>query len=257
MDRKNRNKASHFFKKEGFYLSLFVCLCIVATMAAVAARNSKNIKSSTPVTINKNNPSIENNDPSKQQNTVAVPSNATQVKETGGTDKTKTAENSTPAKPTTTTTPAVQTSAKPVLSFTKPVAGTLLLGFSDLANIEPTDSQTLQSVETVNGMYINCKLGMDVFAAESGTVVDNSTATNFGEVITIKHDSGYKTVYGNLAQNLNVKVGNKVTKGQKIGVVGNTSNHYPTYKALSDGFIFFQVLKNEVPVDPVTCNIKY
>jgi murein DD-endopeptidase MepM/ murein hydrolase activator NlpD len=254
MDKKNRNKATHFFKKEGFYLSLFVCLCIVATMAAVATRNFKNVKTKAPVAISKDNNDNKKTKP-VDNNTVEVPSNATQVKETGGGDKTKTAENSIPAK--TDTAPAVPTAAKPALSFTKPVVGTLLLGFSDLANIEPTDSKTIQSVETVNGMYINCKIGQDVFASESGTVVENTTATNYGVVVTIKHANGYKTVYGNLADNAIVKVGSKVTRGQKIGVVGNTSNHFPTYKALSDGFIFFQVLKNEVPTDPVTCNIKY
>lgn len=249
MDKKSRNKTSNFFKKEGFYVILFVCLCIVATVAALVARNSRvfNGKPSVAITESKVDSTIKD-----VGNKVQGPTNATEVKNNKPTDeKTNTAQVET--KPA----PVVQTTAKPILSFVKPVAGTLLIGFSDLAPIEPTDSKTLQSVETVNGMYINCKIGQDVFSSESGVVVENNSAINYGQVLTIKHENGYKTVYGNLSETPKVKVGDKVVRNQKIATVGKTSNHYPSYKALNDGFIYFQVLKNDVPVDPTTCSIKY
>jgi len=249
MDRKSDNKILNFFKKEGFYVVLFVCICIFATVVALTAKSNKSVNGKPPIAIKNNTTKQKEKDINVK---TEVPSNATQVKETKTNEKEKTAQVTTPA-----SVPAVQTAAKPVLSFTKPVAGTLLLGFSDLAEIEPTDSKTIQSIETVNGMYITSKIGQDVFAAESGEVVDNSASINFGQVITIKHENGYKTVYGNLAEKLNVKVGDKVTKGSKIATVGKTSNHYPSYKALNDGFVYFQVLKNDVPIDPVSCGIKY
>lgn len=249
MDKKSKNKVSNFFKKEGFYVILFVCVCIVATVAAITVRNNRTIKSKAPVAIKTNQTKqVQNNSQAKTQ----IPSNATQVQQNKNNEKQKTAESEAAA-----TSPSVQTSAKPALSFTKPVSGNLLLGFSDLAEIEPSDSKTIQSMETINGMYISCKIGQDVFASESGVVVENNTADNFGQVVTIKHENGYKTVYGNLAEKPNVKVGDKVSKGQKIGSIGKTSNHYPSYKALNDGFLYFQILKNEVPIDPVSCNIKY
>ena len=43
MDKRLFDKSSNFFKKEGFYVILFVCLCIVATIAAVTARNNKTV----------------------------------------------------------------------------------------------------------------------------------------------------------------------------------------------------------------------
>ena len=249
MDKNSRNKTSNFFKKEGFYVILFVCLCIVATVAAVVARNSKVFNGKAPVAIIDSE--VKPTD-SSVENKVQGPTNATQVKDNSIDQKTKTAQ--VEIKPVV---PAVQTAAVPVLSFVKPVAGTLLLGFSELSPIEPADSNTIQSIETVNGMYINCKIGQDVFSSESGVVVDSKSAINYGQVLTIKHENGYKTVYGNLSETQNVKVGDKVVRGQKIATVGKTSNHYPSYKALNDGFIYFQVLKNDVPVDPTTCNIKY
>lgn len=248
MDKNSRNKTANFFKKEGFYVILFVCLCIVATVAAVVARNSKVFNGEPPVAIIESKVKPTNN---SVDTNVQAPTNATQVKGNTVDQKASTAQ------VTTTPAPAVQTTAKPILSFVKPVAGTLLLGFSDLAQIEPTDSKTIQSIETVNGMYITCKIGQDVFSSESGVVVDSNSAINYGQVLTIKHENGYKTVYGNLSETQKVKVGDKVVRGQKIATVGKTSNHYPSYKALNDGFIYFQVLKNDVPVDPTTCSIKY
>lgn len=35
MDNKSNKSLSNFFKKEGFYLILFICLCIVATVAVI------------------------------------------------------------------------------------------------------------------------------------------------------------------------------------------------------------------------------
>ena len=43
MDKKLFNKTLNFFKKEGFYVILFVCLCIVATVAVITAKNNKHI----------------------------------------------------------------------------------------------------------------------------------------------------------------------------------------------------------------------
>ena len=40
MDQNKKNKVKDFFRKEGFYLVLFVCLCIVATVAAFIIRKN-------------------------------------------------------------------------------------------------------------------------------------------------------------------------------------------------------------------------
>ena len=247
MDNNSRNKTANFFKKEGFYVILFVCLCIVATVAAVVAKNSKIFDGKSPVAITEK--VMPANKPANIK--VQVPNNATEVKNNPVIQKTDTAKAQIAPAPT------VETAAKPALSFVKPVVGTLLLKYQELAQIEATDSKTVQSFETVSGMYITCKIGQDVFSSESGEVVASNVAVNYGQVLTIKHENGIKTIYGNLNDTTKVKVGDKVVRGQKIATVGKTSNHYPTYKALNDGFIYFQVLKNDVPVDPITVNIKY
>ena len=58
---------------------------------------------------------------------------------------------------------------------------------------------------------------MSVFAVESGTItaVENNFA--FGTIVTITHRDGFVSTYASLADNVPVKKGDTVTKGQKIG----------------------------------------
>lgn len=72
--------------------------------------------------------------------------------------------------------------------------------------------------------------GGDIVAAESGTVI---TATNlgnrsFGKYVEIKHSSGSVTLYAHLSS-YSVSVGQKVNKGEKIGVMGSTGNSTGTH----------------------------
>ena len=40
MDQNKKNKVKDFFRKEGFYLVLLVCLCVVATVAAFTIKKN-------------------------------------------------------------------------------------------------------------------------------------------------------------------------------------------------------------------------
>lgn len=65
-----------------------------------------------------------------------------------------------------------------------------------------------------------------IFAAASGKVrfLDNSpTRTGFGKYLIITHDNGYETVYAHLAS-ISVRLGERVSQGQKIGMKGTTGN---------------------------------
>ncbi len=42
--KKPSNKKSNFFKKEGFYVVLFLCLCIVAAIAAISVKSNSHVK---------------------------------------------------------------------------------------------------------------------------------------------------------------------------------------------------------------------
>ncbi len=44
MEKKPSNNKSNFFKKEGFYVVLFLCLCIVAAIAAITVKSNSHVK---------------------------------------------------------------------------------------------------------------------------------------------------------------------------------------------------------------------
>lgn len=78
--------------------------------------------------------------------------------------------------------------------------------------------------------------GSDIYAANNGTVTaaaENCTVGNAscngrrGNYVTINHNiGGYSTTYMHM-DHVNVKVGQVVSRGQKIGTMGNTGEVYP------------------------------
>ena len=77
--------------------------------------------------------------------------------------------------------------------------------------------------------------GSSIYAANNGIVtvaaggcVSGNVSCNGkrGNYIIINHNAGYYTVYMHLST-INVKVGQTVARGQKIGTMGNTGEVYP------------------------------
>lgn len=62
-----------------------------------------------------------------------------------------------------------------------------------------------------------------IFAAESGTVETAGTMNGYGNTVIINHGNGLKTLYGHMAS-INVKSGQKVSKGDQLGIMGATGN---------------------------------
>jgi murein DD-endopeptidase MepM/ murein hydrolase activator NlpD len=71
------------------------------------------------------------------------------------------------------------------------------------------------------GIDIGAPSGTSIVAAGSGTVVTASYSGAAGNFIMISHGNGVFTVYMHCSQLL-VSVGDSVSKGQKIGLVGST-----------------------------------
>ena len=68
-----------------------------------------------------------------------------------------------------------------------------------------------------------CGYGSNIFSAESGEVVTVSYKYDNGQYIVIKHDNGYYTMYAHLCSGCTyVKQGDRVTRGQPIGGMGQT-----------------------------------
>ena len=62
-----------------------------------------------------------------------------------------------------------------------------------------------------------------IFAAEAGTVESAGHRGSFGNLIVINHGNGMKTKYAHMSS-ISVSSGQKVSKGQTLGVMGRTGN---------------------------------
>jgi murein DD-endopeptidase MepM/ murein hydrolase activator NlpD len=94
------------------------------------------------------------------------------------------------------------------------------------------------------GMDFTAPLGTDVFATGNGTVVGMvSSQRGFGKHIIIDHGFGYSSVYAHLS-NFNVRVGQKVKRGDIIGYVGNTGTSVANH-------LHYEIKLNGQNVDPV------
>lgn len=68
-----------------------------------------------------------------------------------------------------------------------------------------------------------CGYGSNIFAAQSGTVVQSGYKYDNGQYVTIDHHNGYYSMYAHMCNGCRyVKVGDNVVKGQVIGGMGRT-----------------------------------
>lgn len=65
-------------------------------------------------------------------------------------------------------------------------------------------------------------------AADNGTVVEAGYDGSFGNKVVINHNNGMKTIYAHMSS-IHVSVGQTVSRGQQIGVMGSTGNSTGTH----------------------------
>ena len=109
--------------------------------------------------------------------------------------------------------------SKPVLGW--PVVGEVVSAFSAS---ELTYHEVLGDWRTHNGVDIAADVGTEVLAATGGTVESISNDPLTGTTLTLSHEGGMTTVYGNLdADTLCVAEGDAVEAGQTLGNVGSAA----------------------------------
>ena len=93
------------------------------------------------------------------------------------------------------------------------------------------------------GMDFTANIGTKVYATGDGVVKDiQSIGGGYGKWILIDHGFGYETLYGHL-NGFNVKIGDKVKRGNVIGFVGNTGTSTGPH-------LHYEVHRNGEPVNP-------
>ena len=117
--------------------------------------------------------------------------------------------------------------------FRWPVKGKVIAGFGPRADNTHND-----------GINISVPPGTDVLAAEGGTVAyAGSELKGYGNLILVRHDGNWVSAYAHNDQLL-VKRGDKVKRGQSIAKAGNTGS-------VDQPQVHFELRQGSKPIDPV------
>lgn len=142
--------------------------------------------------------------------------------------------------------PSQQPAAATEPTFYPPVNGSMLIGYSESADVF---FESLREWRYHPGVDIETNAGALIQASADGVVSEilESAPRSMGATIVIEHSGGYTTVYSNLTGTMSVTVGKVVKAGDTIGAVGDTSfaeNALPPH-------LHFEILKDGEPVDPM------
>lgn len=131
------------------------------------------------------------------------------------------------------------------LSFIAPTVGSV----SKEHSLEvPVFSLTLGEWRVHTGIDISCEEGAGVYASEAGVVTGIYSDPMLGFTVEITHRGDLKTRYSNLSSDVgDLKVGDEVALGDKIGVVGDTA----LCELAEEPHLHFEVLLKDVKVNPM------
>ena len=254
MDQNKKNKVKDFFRKEGFYLVLFVCLCIVATVAAFTIRKNSvakeenkvnnelslnevedNTSSETDSNFNKQNAErVENNDElaNNSEEILSEPEVADAEEQVADNTQEEVAENQV-TESTQEETADVSAGNDTQIVLSLPIDGNVAISREFGKMIRTYSDETRSEDTSRRGIDINAAVGTIVKAAAEGKVEEVSSNTTDGNYIIITHTNGLKTKYTNLSEEVKVAAGDVVSAGTEIGTVGNTSGIF-TSKVCGD-----------------------
>jgi murein DD-endopeptidase MepM/ murein hydrolase activator NlpD len=93
------------------------------------------------------------------------------------------------------------------------------------------------------GLDFSAEIGTEIYATGDGTIeAVDSKLSGYGHHVVIQHGYGYETLYAHMSK-VSVRQGEKVTRGQVIGYVGNTGTSTGPH-------LHYEVIKNGTKVDP-------
>lgn len=231
MNKNKNNKVKEFLRKEGFYVVLFICLCVVATVATFTLRSDSTSKqenqSNDEFTLNVDESTASLDDASNIQmrnaERVELDDEVADISENEVAEATETeVADLTEEVAEYDQTSEVMAEANSEIIFSLPVEGAIARNFDVM--IRTYEDSTRTEDNTRRGIDLSATVGSVVFAAAEGQVEEISNNVTDGTYVVISHANGLKTKYANLSEEVNVAVGDMVEAGTEIGTVGNTSS---------------------------------
>ncbi|MCT4619033.1 MAG: M23 family metallopeptidase [Marinisporobacter sp.] len=244
-----KNFVHQLLDKEGFYIILFLCVCIVATTAVWVTK--KNIHQFIADDIK--TPSVGENEPLDSMDMGLYDHKSTIVVEdmevdeelaasisASSKDEPKKEKNIVESKPKK---KKKEVKKDKKIEMIEPVKGKRGM---DYAADQLIYSKTLDEYTTHYGIDIIASENTPIVAALEGKVIESAMDSKLGITIALSHGDQLITRYSNLNEERMVKVGDFVKKGQDIGRVGKTS----LFETLEEPHLHFEVLIDGKNVDP-------
>ena len=246
--KRTQHRLGDFMEGKGFYIVLFLCVAAIGisgyylfsglTGAAGGFGSDPAAAVSGQVEMAKDQP--EKNQPEKK-----TPTDQNPGKDQAAEDAAKTEE---PVKkeeypaPQKETTPNEETAAS--TAYVWPVQGEVARDFS--LEVFAYDA-TMGDWRTHDGLDIAADLGSPVCSCGTGTVTDVTRDPMLGMIVTVDHGRGMESRYANLAESVNVQVGDAVEAGTVLGTVGTTA----ISESASPSHLHFEMIEYDVSIDPL------
>lgn len=94
------------------------------------------------------------------------------------------------------------------------------------------------------GIDFTAPSGTPIQATGDGKVVRANVSSSFGKVVEIDHGYGYRTRYAHMKK-ITVKRGQKVSRGQEIGLIGSTGRSIGPH-------LHYEIHYKGKPIDPIS-----
>ncbi len=244
-----KNRLKRMIEKDGFYIILFICVCIVAITATIVTKG--NIQEDKKDELSKGEdflivdegstePSMEiaqmediiHEEYLRKRHTETI--GQTEEIEEENKDKEEDLEYVADEEPE----PLEDEYMLP------PVDGKLGTAFTSNSLIY---SHTLEEWTSHKGIDIFAQEGSEVRAALSGTIMEVYEDELWGIVIIMDHGEDLMTKYANLSTKDMVKEGQKIGRGEIISKVGKTAS----IEMMMEPHIHFEVIKDGINIDPM------
>ena len=205
-------------EKDIFYLSLFICVCLVAFGGILFTNKNLNKLVASKDTINKDN---EINLVKEKNDSIPT--------STGSKENLEKAKEK-------------QENKSSKLSF----LGTKVV--REYSEKEPSYSKTLDVWEIHKGLDIAAKDGDKIRSILDGTVKSVYSDERYGTSIELSYADNITVIYSGIKENVSLEKGDTVKEGDCIGYVGNTTN-----VENEDGtHVHVEAYKNDKAINPLS-----
>ena len=215
-------------EKDGFYLALFACICLVAVGGVWFTKNNVDELASNNKFVNNADNNSKNDDELhliKKENNDAVPT-TTDSKQNLQQAKEKEKQKESNSK----------------LNF---LGKEVTREYSDK---EPSYSKTLNVWEIHKGLDVSTDKGQEIKSLLEGKVVDIFKDDAYGMSVQVKSDNDIMVVYSNLDEKIKVKKDQVIKEGESIGIVGNTS----TVESEEGTHMHIEAFNGKEAIDPMS-----